>query len=154
MARTIEFTVQGRPQQRGSKSPIPFQKKQGGLGVRVVDSNKNSQPWMQAVRYAAQEAYRGEPILGPVCACFYFYFTRPKCHHVAGDYAKPLKASAPKMYHAQKPDLSKLVRCAEDALSGICWKDDCQVVAYSPSGKFWTDGPPKMDVVIIELEGA
>lgn len=154
MARTIEFTVLGKPQQRGSKSPIPFQKKQGGLGVRVVDSNKNSQPWMQAVRAAASEEYRCEPILGPVRACFYFYFARPKCHHVAGDYAKPVKASAPKMYHAQKPDLDKLIRCAMDGISKVVWKDDCQVASLGDSNKFWTDGQPKMQVTITELEGA
>lgn len=154
MARTIEFSVHGKPQQRGSKSPIPYKKKDGKMGVRVVDSNQNSQPWMQAVRHAAMEAYRGEPILGPVCACFYFYFARPKYHHVANDYSRPLTKKAPKMYHTQTPDLSKLIRCAEDAITGICWKDDAQVATYSPSGKFWTDGPPKMDVVIIELEGS
>ena len=38
-----------------------------------------------------------------------------------------LKPSAPK-HPIVKPDTTKLMRALEDALTGICWRDDTQVV--------------------------
>jgi Holliday junction resolvase RusA-like endonuclease len=48
-----------------------------------------------------------------------------------------LKRSAPTL-HTQKPDTTKLIRCTEDALQGVCWHDDCQVVSQQAT-KVWAD---------------
>jgi len=52
---------------------------------------------------------------------------RPKQHHVAGNRENPLRKNAP-AWHTSKPDVTKMVRAVEDALKGIAWHDDSQVV--------------------------
>ena len=42
--------------------------------------------------------------------------------------------------HITKPDLDKLIRCAKDALTGIVWHDDAQVVQMAPAGKYYAGG--------------
>jgi len=66
-------------------------------------------------------------IEGEIMLCTYFQFARPKSHYRTGKYAGELKDSAPK-YHTQKPDVTKLVRGVEDALSKIIYRDDCIIV--------------------------
>lgn len=59
-----------------------------------------------------------------------FFYDRPKSHFGTGRNSGKLKESSPK-YKTTMPDLSKLVRCVEDALTGIAWKDDNQVVSIT-----------------------
>ena len=52
----------------------------------------------------------------PVSVSMTFYFTPPK------------KMPKGRTLPVVKPDLSKLLRSTEDALTGVLWADDCQVV--------------------------
>ena len=65
---------------------------------------------------------------GPVYLTLLFLFARPKTHFGTGRNAGKLKESAP-VYHTKRPDLDNLVKFAEDCLTGIAWKDDCQVAS-------------------------
>jgi Holliday junction resolvase RusA-like endonuclease len=56
-----------------------------------------------------------------------FHFLRPRSHYRTGRNAALLRGDAP-AYPAGRPDLTKLVRAAEDALKGVVWADDGQVV--------------------------
>ena len=151
MARHIEFTVHGRPQQRGSKRAIPFRRKNGKLGVGVQDDNPNSRAWMEMVSSAASQAMEGELITGAVSLRVLFRFARPQSHYGTGRNAGTLKESAP-LDHTQSPDLSKLIRAVEDALTGVVWRDDRQVVGYGTgTGKKW-DSTSHAVVAITELE--
>ena len=142
----IEFVVYGRPQQRGSKfSPRD--------SVQIIDQNKRSGPWMENVALAARAAYRGELITDPIELSLAFYFERPKSHFGSGKNAAILKKSAQK-YHAQKPDLAKLIRAAEDAMTNVIWRDDAQVYRYCDCHRAWTLGKERMAVKIRVLSGA
>ena len=55
-----------------------------------------------------------------------FIFIRPKGHFGTGRNEGKLKKTAPR-FHTVKPDLSKIVRAAEDAMSGVVYIDDSQV---------------------------
>ena len=151
----IQFTVYGRPQPRGSKAAVLIPKRGGGWVTNAAgrpitaakDTNPKSGDWMNSIRAAAAEAFSGELITGPVRVSFVFHFARPKAHYGSGKNAAKLKPSAP-VEHIQKPDLSKLVRCAEDALTGVVWRDDCQVVEYLGTGKHWTTEKERMVVTI------
>jgi Holliday junction resolvase RusA-like endonuclease len=155
----IQFTVYGRPQPRGSKNAVLIPKRGGGWVTdksgrpitAAKDSNPKSGDWMNSVRAAAAEVFTGELITGPVRVSFVFYFARPKCHYGSGKNSAKPKDSAP-VEHIQKPDLSKLVRCAEDALTGVVWRDDCQVVEYFGTGKHWTADQERMVVTIVNAE--
>jgi len=64
---------------------------------------------------------------GPVRLSAIFHMPRPKGHYRTGKHASQLRPSAPE-HPATKPDLLKLTRAIEDAMTGIVWRDDAQVV--------------------------
>lgn len=119
----IEFTVIGTPAPQGSKSFKGLSK--SGRGI-LVESSKAVKPWREAVKYEAWAWVRRnqflEPravIVGPVSLSLVFTMPRPKSAKVG---ALPDK----------KPDLSKLVRSTEDAITDAgLWEDDSRVVALS-----------------------
>lgn len=103
----IEFRVVGRPAPQGSKRHV-------GNGV-MVESSKHVKPWREDVRAAALDwrASHGNPALVavPVKLEVTFLMNRPK-------------ARRNDVWHATAPDLSKLVRSTEDALTGVVLADD------------------------------
>ena len=150
------FTVLGRGQQRGSKvaSLIPkrgggFVTKNGRPIVAARDSNDKSNGWMQEVKWAAISALgKIELITEPIELTARFYFARPQSHFGSGKNAGVLKASAPSI-HAQSPDLAKLLRSLEDALTGVVWQDDKLVFSYGVgTGRYWTDKQERTEVEI------
>ncbi len=58
---------------------------------------------------------------------FWFFVTRPREHYGSGKNANILKPSAPS-HPTGRPDVTKLIRSTEDALTGIVWRDDAQIV--------------------------
>jgi Holliday junction resolvase RusA-like endonuclease len=125
----IEFTVYGKPQPAGSKRAFV----KGGRAI-VVDDAKGSRPWKQEVTGAAVRAMHDAGLTtvsdapmpgfdGPLVVTFAFYVDRPKGHYGVRD----LKKSAPP-YPIVRPDLLKLARAVEDALTGVVYRDDSQIV--------------------------
>jgi len=49
-----------------------------------------------------------------------------------------------------KPDLDNYIKGIKDALNGIVWGDDSQVVEYGPSGKWYSDRP-RVEIWIEEI---
>jgi crossover junction endodeoxyribonuclease RusA len=116
----ISFTVPGRAQPAGSKRAFI----RGGRPV-VVDANPNAGAWKERVALVAAQAHRGPPITGPVELSITVRLLRPQGHwKKSGGLVK----DAPE-YPIVRPDLTKLVRALEDALTGIVWLDDSQVIA-------------------------
>jgi Holliday junction resolvase RusA-like endonuclease len=137
----IAITVRGLPAPQGSKRHV-------GNGV-MVESSKKVKPWRQDVKYAALEAV-GETwtlLDGPLVAAMTFTFARGKSHYRTGRNAHLLRESAP-VRPAVMPDLSKILRSTEDALTGVVWADDSRVVGYERLGKFYagTDAVDVLDV--------
>ena len=156
----LSITVYGTPQSRGSKSPwVPRDRdgnplrKNGRIQIIVRDSNPKSGPWMKKVATVARLAMGDDaPIAGPVCLGVRCFFRRPKCHYRAGRYSAKLKASAPR-FHIQKPDASKLIRAIEDALTGVVYVDDSQIVRYVPGTvKEWTEAEERAEIRVVALE--
>jgi Holliday junction resolvase RusA-like endonuclease len=153
----IEFTVIGRPQQRGSKKAglVPdrnggFLMKNGRPIVVARDANDNSKAWMDSCKLAACMVVGREELLrGPIELQVTFFFKRPGAHYGTGSKVDRLKPSAPE-YHAQSPDLDKLVRCLGDALTGVVYVDDRQV-CRTISAREWTTTTERAEVKIIEL---
>ena len=120
-----EFFVAGLPATAGSKKAFPIRRKDGKLGVSVVADCKRSKPWMSRIAEAAGPHFTAPVAAGrPISLSMMFILPRPKYHFGTKGNLLP---SAP-MYPAVRPDCSKLVRCAEDALKGVAWHDDSQVV--------------------------
>lgn len=122
---TLAFTVAGRPQPKGSTRAIPYQRLgEARLRVRVTSDNRQVKPWQASVALAAQLAIRTArpaivtPAGGPMRLAAVFQFARPQ----------RLSARRAVPAHVVKPDLDKLLRGLCDALTGVVWFDDAQVV--------------------------
>lgn len=127
--------VLGDPAPAGSK--IPFRKGNGALGVR--DACKASRPWKTKIQNAATMLVgphnEAAKLSGPLCLELVFYKTRPKSHFGTGKNSKLLKQSAPE-YPITRPDALKLARAVEDALTGLFYHDDAQIVDEKISKRF------------------
>jgi Holliday junction resolvase RusA-like endonuclease len=52
-----------------------------------------------------------------------------------------------------RPDLDKLIRAVGDALTGVLWTDDAQIVTWS-TGKGYVDSDPCMRLSVMIVEEA
>ena len=130
----MKIIVVGTPAPQGSKKFVGMH---GGHGV-LVESSKKVKPWRQDVKAAAITAMAevGHGITGPVRCKMIFTMPKPK--------------SAPKrkkIWPDRKPDLSKLVRSTEDALTeaGV-WEDDARVVLCVSRKVFPGEGSDAMAI--------
>lgn len=124
----IRLVAYGFPAPQGSKSFKGMRRsKKTGLQVAIlVESSKAVKPWRSKVEAEAKIVMQGrEPMSGPLRVTMIFTMPKP--------------ASAPKgrrTYPCTRPDLSKLARSTEDALTdGGLWGDDGQVVEYAHLAK-------------------
>ena len=128
---------------------VPGSNRKIVVNGRIIDVAKGKAGFVAQARMYANaraEEFGWEPFAGPVAVTYRFCFSRPKSHFGTGRNADELKASAPH-WHAQRPDLVNLMKCLEDALTGIVWKDDSQV-AEIDAAKFWA----QRDAVEVTVE--
>lgn len=132
----MEIIVYGSPAPQGSKRFVGMR---GGRGV-MVESSAKVRPWRQDVKAAALAARAGAaPINCPVRVSMVFTLPKP--------------VSAPKRRRTwpdRKPDLSKLVRSTEDALTdaGVI-ADDARIVEFGRTAKVY----PGEDPAALEAPG-
>jgi crossover junction endodeoxyribonuclease RusA len=107
----IEFFVPGKPQQQGSKVK--------GQWGNIREDNKNLGPWRERVALAAYAAAKGRRFERhePVAVGIEFVLYRPA--------SLPKRKPTPPATKA--PDVDKLERAINDALTHVLWEDDAQV---------------------------
>jgi Holliday junction resolvase RusA-like endonuclease len=136
-ARTLVFEsrVYGIPGPQGSKKG--FYNKATGR-VQMVESSAKVKPWRDDVRKAALDLLDGVDTLNcPVIAEMIFTAVRPKGHYRTGRNAHLLRDNAP-IRPATKPDVSKLARSTEDALTSAgVYRDDALIVEYTRLAKVY-----------------
>lgn len=127
MREPIEFFVAGIPKPAGSKRGFFIEKIKR---VVIVDACKGSKDWKTDVKAEALKAYpQSLPLWeGPIAVRFTFFIQRPKGHYRSGKNSHLLRDSCPTM-PCSKPDVLKLARGVEDAITGIIWEDDAQIVS-------------------------
>lgn len=139
------IVVYGTPQTAGSKRAFVM-KGQNGPRAIVTDDNAKSKPWKSQVAQTAGLAMAGCDLYrGPLDVTFTFYRRRPKGHFGSGRNANVLKPSADP-YPTTKPDVLKLARAAEDALTGVVWNDDAQIVEERLQKRY---GSPERVVITV-----
>jgi Holliday junction resolvase RusA-like endonuclease len=124
---TVYIWVPGIPVPGGSKRA--FAHSSTGRIIVTDMSGKRGHDWRSCVAdQAAIEMRRHgfEPFTGPLEVSFAFILPRPKGHYGTGKNAGVVKHKAP-THHTTKPDTTKLVRSAVDAMTGIVWRDDAQI---------------------------
>lgn len=142
------FYVKGIPAPGGSKSAFPIKK--GGVftgKIAMVDAGGHkNKAWRQAVKAEAVKAMMGKSRLsGALRLHIRFFMPRPKSHFTSKGV---IKGSAPK-YHLIRPDTTKLVRSTEDAMTGIVYEDDAQIVLQEIQKSYSND--VNMPGALIEL---
>lgn len=118
------YVVYGSAKPAGSKRAFRYRAKSGGHKIAITDANPNSRDWKTIVSQAVGDARGGQSLLsGPLSLSLVFVVARPKGHFGK----RGLLPSAPS-HPAKRPDLLKLARAVEDALTGVVWRDDSQIV--------------------------
>lgn len=141
--REFRLTVYGTPAPAGSKKVVPLGSRYG-----VVDASKRSAPWKKEIRQAAGREAGNRPVMeGPLAIRIRFFVKRPQGHFGTGKNEGVLKGSAP-AYPTVKPDVLKLARAVEDALSGIAYRDDAQIVTELLEKRYGT--PERVEILIRE----
>lgn len=145
----MKIVVVGTPAPQGSKKFVGMH----GGHANLVESSKKVKPWRESVKWAAREivlAAKGAP--GGFAA-----FDSPVRVRMIFTMKKPKSAPKGRVTRPDRtPDLSKLARSTEDALTeaGV-WADDARVVEYSRLAKvFPNEDPEALDVpgVVITVE--
>jgi crossover junction endodeoxyribonuclease RusA len=123
----FSFTVWGTAAPQGSKRHV-------GNGV-MLESSKRLRPWRQDVRFAALA--RRPPdwdMTTPMRLDLVFWFARPASHYGTKNSISYLKANAPAQpVSARLGDIDKLSRAVLDALTGVAYLDDRQVIQLEAS---------------------
>jgi Holliday junction resolvase RusA-like endonuclease len=139
-APAFSLIVYGVPAPQGSKKPVGNRRsKKGNLVPVLVESSKKVKPWREAVDDAARTQIEQTPgwvkLDGPLVA--EMHFTMPALKRMPKD----------RVAHTVYPDLSKLLRSTEDALTtGGVWADDARVVRYRGLSKTYPGlGPHALD---------
>lgn len=135
--RRVEFVVHGKAATAGSKRAFALRRANGSLVKRpdgspvinVTDDCTKSKEWKGIVAWAARQAVgAGFALLdGPLAVAMKFVQVRPKNQYRTGRNAHLLREGAP-THPTAKPDVLKLARAVEDALTGVLWLDDAQIV--------------------------
>jgi crossover junction endodeoxyribonuclease RusA len=137
----LAITILGEPAPQGSKT-------RAGTGMR--EANPATAPWRATVTAAASEAMTGRlPLVGPLEIRAVFVFPRPASHWGTGRNIQRLKPSAP-AYRSSKPDLDKLLRAIGDALTGIAFRDDAQLVIVRAEKHYGS--PPCAHIEVSEID--
>lgn len=141
----LDFRVYGVAQQMGSKRAfVP----RGWTRPIVTDSNRNLKSWQVLIRECASAAIAKRPraerqlLLDGVRLTAAFYLPRPQ--------SLPRRV----VCHTKAPDIDKLVRALADALAGVVFRDDAQIVdliatkRYAPAGEI-----PHVDIRVEPIAG-
>lgn len=149
MGPALTITVYGVPGPQGSKTARPIYKGRGkdrtftGKTAQV-ESSKKVKPWRAQVEAAARIAMGGTPyrLDGPLRADMVFTLTPPKSRPSWWPPGERWSKRLP-MRPAGYPDVSKLARSTEDALTTAgAWVDDGRVVEYGRLAKVYPGPDP------------
>lgn len=150
----IDITILGKAEPAGSKRAFRWKSKDGREGTSVVDANPDSRGWKQEVsRIARIQVKALNPefgvLYGPLRVVFQFYRVRPTMHYLRG--TKNLNAEGRRRIAPDtRPDVLKLARGVEDALTHVVWADDAQIVDEHIT-KHWGE-PARVRILIEEVK--
>lgn len=135
----LEFHVYGHPETKGNLRTVRFRDKHTGeLRVLIREGNPSVRDWMNRVAEAARRVHTGVACPGGVILAVEFVLPRPK--------SLPRKIT----HHIKRPDLSKLIRAVEDALIGVVYHDDSQIIELHVSKRYNDDTESTFALVRIE----
>jgi Holliday junction resolvase RusA-like endonuclease len=150
----LTIIAYGTPAPQGSKKFLGLSK--AGRGI-LGESSKKVRPWRQDVKAAARGVIESIPpteLVGGFRVPFKPIDAPVRVRMV---FTMPKPGSAPKRkrtFPCRMPDLSKLARSTEDALTDAgVWKDDARVVEYGRLAKVYPgEDPEALDAPGVRIE--
>jgi Holliday junction resolvase RusA-like endonuclease len=136
---TVQFTVPGPPVAKGRPR---FHRASG----RTYTPEKTVR-YEDTVRTFASQAMAGNaPMQGPLLVAVAFWVTVPS----SWSKKRQQEAIAGEIQPTKKPDLDNCVKAIKDALNGIVWRDDSQVVTLRLKKRY--SDTPRTEVVVRQVE--
>lgn len=143
MPRVVTFTVPGRPRawQRTAGTAI---NPRTGKVMRLNDPKAEAEK--RVIAQLARLAWKGDPVCGPVALSVEAVFRIPQ------GWPKDLKteAMAGRVPVIMDPDLDRIINLVMDALVGIVYWDDNQVVSFRPEPQK-RYGCPERSIITISV---
>ena len=115
-----------------------------GKFVKAYDPPK-SKRYKQYVALQAKQQYNLKPLTGAIAVSCTFY--RPI--QQSGSKALKMAKKAHKERPTVKPDIDNYFKCVTDALKGICWLDDNQIVDVEMHKHY--NERPRTEIIITEI---
>lgn len=150
---SIEFTIDGQAEPAGSKTAMPIYDrngnpvtKNGRVITNTIDSNPKAKGWKEVVAFVARQNYKGPLLTGPLRFSVTIYRVRPNGHWNKARTALS-KDGRETPYPIGRPDVLKMTRAIEDALTKVIWHDDAQICDERLM-KFWGDSAK----VVVKIE--
>jgi Endodeoxyribonuclease RusA len=161
MPRRVAFAAHGRPSTQGSKTGFGFRRPDGSIGVRLVEGRRGKsrdahKSWRATVSDMAAQAMASAdlPVFdGAVGLSATFFFIRPKGHFTSAGKLSATGRRTP-WPTTKRLDLGKLVRCIEDSMTGVVYRDDALICVQEPR-KVWCDQgePERVEIVVWAMAG-
>jgi len=139
----IQFTVYGEPVAQGRPRMAVVN------GRPIAYDPKKSRDFKRDVKAVAQKHVPEKLLTGPLMLTVKIFRPIPK----GFSKRKRAAALAGEMRPITKPDLKNYVAGVEDALEKVIFDNDSQIVSYGNSGKWYGD-PPRVEIEVLEMEGA
>jgi Holliday junction resolvase RusA-like endonuclease len=135
MPEPIKFTVYGEPVAQGRPRLTTIAGR-----ARAFDPRK-SRDYKQLVAQVAQQHAPPALLTGPLILVLHVFRPIPK------GFNKRKRANAldETLRPTTRPDLKNILAGVEDALEGVLYRNDSQIVGYGDTGKWYGD-PPRVEV--------
>lgn len=132
MTPAVTFTVSGHPQGKGRARAFV---RAGHVAHYTPEKTRS---YESMIRGAAMDAMAGRaPLSGPVEIDLRIEVAIP----ASWSKRKRAEAEAGALWPAKKPDLSNVQKAVEDALNGVAYGDDSQIVRYGRLEKVYSLRP-------------
>ena len=130
----IEFTVMGTPKGKARPRFVRC-----GKGVRTY-TPKATETYQNDVLASYMESCKGKKLNGPIWANITAYFAIPK--------SIPKSKRDGLSWYGKKPDVDNIAKAVLDALNGVAYDDDKQIVSLIIDKRY---GAPHIEVTLGEF---
>ena len=136
----IEFTVSGDPEGQGRPRFV-----RQGKFAHAYDPPKSRQ-YKARVAQSFQRAYMGKPLTKPIKITIRAVFGIPKSYSKA----RAKACLEGRQWPTKKPDADNIAKAVYDALNGLAYEDDKQIVMTNTVKVYGPEA--QVEVIVEELE--
>lgn len=141
MPRTIKFTVPGQPVAKGRPRAS-----RTATGVRMRTPEKTAAYERKVKAFAINAMLGGKPVAGPVRLKVSIVVPIP----ASWSRVRKERARTGEICATKKPDADNVLKAIKDAMNGVVYADDAQVIEIQLSKAYGDE--PRVEVAVAEIE--